>query len=103
MRPPQSHDVQKGVSYELTPQECRLRDITYAGTICVDIEYVRGKSIVSKRNIEIGRMPIMLKSSRCVLTNKSPSDNVRIGECPLDPGMLTLASHFRWLFHHSWS
>ena len=70
----------------MTPQECRLRDITYAGTICVDIEYVRGKQVVVKRNIEIGRMPIMLKSSKCVLTGKSPQEIVNMGECPLDPG-----------------
>jgi DNA-directed RNA polymerase III subunit RPC2 len=31
-------------------------------------------------------MPIMLKSNKCVLTNKSPEDIAAIGECPLDPG-----------------
>ncbi|KAJ8328588.1 DNA-directed RNA polymerase III complex subunit Rpc2 [Batrachochytrium dendrobatidis] len=86
IKPPQAEDIQKGVVYELTPQECRLRDITYAGTICVDIEYVRGKQVIVKRNIEIGRMPIMLKSSYCVLTNKSPDEIADLGECPLDPG-----------------
>ncbi|KAJ1340991.1 hypothetical protein BSLG_004464 [Batrachochytrium salamandrivorans] len=86
IKPPQAEDIQKGVSYELTPHECRLRDITYAGTICVDIEYVRGKQVIVKRNIEIGRMPIMLKSARCVLTNKSPDEIADLGECPLDPG-----------------
>ncbi|KND03406.1 DNA-directed RNA polymerase III core subunit RET1 [Spizellomyces punctatus DAOM BR117] len=83
---PQAYDARKGVTYELTPHECRLRDISYAGTILVDIEYVRGKQLVKKRGIEVGRMPIMLRSNRCVLTGKSPEDMVKMGECPLDPG-----------------
>ncbi|KAL2915844.1 DNA-directed RNA polymerase III complex subunit Rpc2 [Polyrhizophydium stewartii] len=86
VRPPQAEDTQRGVAYELTPNECRLRDITYAGTITVDIEYVRGKQIITKKGIDIGRMPIMLKSSRCVLNNKSPDEVAKLGECPLDPG-----------------
>lgn len=86
VKSPQAQDVQKGISYELTPQECRLRDITYGGTIVVDIEYVRGKQVVIKRNIEIGRMPIMLKSSKCILKDKTGKQIVDMGECPLDPG-----------------
>ncbi|KAJ3174991.1 DNA-directed RNA polymerase III core subunit ret1 [Geranomyces variabilis] len=86
VKQPQAYDARKGVAYELTPHECRLRDVTYAGTILVDIEYVRGKQLVKKRGIEVGRMPIMLRSSRCCLTGKSPADMVKAGECPLDPG-----------------
>ncbi|KAJ3145756.1 DNA-directed RNA polymerase III core subunit ret1 [Geranomyces michiganensis] len=86
VKQPQAYDARKGVAYELTPHECRLRDVTYAGTILVDIEYVRGKQLVKKRGIEVGRMPIMLRSSRCCLTGKSPEDMVKAGECPLDPG-----------------
>jgi DNA-directed RNA polymerase III subunit RPC2 len=69
--------------------ECRLRDLTYAATISVDIEFTRGKQIVSKRNIEIARMPIMLRSSKCVLNDKSPDEMVALKECPLDPGTQT--------------
>jgi DNA-directed RNA polymerase III subunit RPC2 len=59
---PQTDDFQQGIINALSPQECRLRDVTYAGTITVDIEFTRGKQIVSKRNIDIARMPIMLRS-----------------------------------------
>ena len=52
----------------------------------MDIEFTRGKTIVSKRNIEIARMPIMLRSSKCVLNNKTPEEMVKLKECPLDPG-----------------
>lgn len=40
-----------------------------------------------KKAVEIGRMPIMLRSSRCLLANKSPEEIVKTGECPLDPGL----------------
>lgn len=32
------------------------------------------------------RMPIMLRSSNCVLTGKSPSELAKLKECPMDPG-----------------
>lgn len=33
------------------------------------------------------RMPIMLRSSNCVLTGKTPMEFSKLNECPLDPGM----------------
>lgn len=86
IKPPMGIDSRSRISYHLTPHNCRLRDMTYAGVILVDIKYVRGKEIIKKTNVEIGRMPIMLKSSKCVLSNKSPDEVVALGECPLDPG-----------------
>jgi DNA-directed RNA polymerase III subunit RPC2 len=74
------------VSHELTPQECRLRDITYSAPIFVDVEYVRGKQIVMRKGISIGKMPIMLRSSHCMLCGKNEQELARIKECPLDPG-----------------
>ena len=32
------------------------------------------------------RMPIMLRSSHCVLNGKSPAELAKLNECPLDPG-----------------
>ncbi|EAU35292.1 DNA-directed RNA polymerase III 130 kDa polypeptide [Aspergillus terreus NIH2624] len=70
----------------VTPQECRLRDTTYAAPIQVDFDYVRGRQRVRKRGYAIGRMPVMLRSSKCVLANKSPAEMTVLNECPLDPG-----------------
>ena len=50
-----------------TPHECRLRDMTYAAPVKVDIEYTRGNTRVLKKDVTIGRMPIMLRSSNCTL------------------------------------
>ncbi|KUL84804.1 hypothetical protein ZTR_07275 [Talaromyces verruculosus] len=70
----------------VTPNECRLRDMTYAAPIFVDFTYKRGKDKVTQRRVPIGRMPIMLRSSKCVLSNKKPNEMHLLNECPLDPG-----------------
>jgi DNA-directed RNA polymerase III subunit RPC2 len=71
---------------EVTPNECRLRDLTYAAPIKVDFKYIRGKKLVKRENVIIGRMPIMLRSSRCHLAGKNDGDMARMNECALDPG-----------------
>ncbi|KAJ7762756.1 hypothetical protein DFH07DRAFT_813352 [Mycena maculata] len=73
------------IDKKVTPHECRLRDITYSAPIMVTIHYTRGKNIV-QRSVNIGRLPIMLRSSKCVLTGKSDAQLARMTECPLDPG-----------------
>lgn len=75
-----------GLQKDLTPHECRLRDITYAAPISVDIEYTRGSERVSKTGVVIGRMPIMLRSANCILCNKADFELAKMNECPLDPG-----------------
>lgn len=39
----------------LTPHQARLRDLNYSAPIFVDIEFTRGKQIVIKKEVEIGR------------------------------------------------
>ncbi|XP_044374824.1 DNA-directed RNA polymerase III subunit 2 [Triticum aestivum] len=85
----------------LTPHFCRLSDRTYCAPIRVDIEYtayVRDETQIAKNkkpyktltlrkeSAIIGYMPIMLKSSACVLHGKDEDEIARYGECPLDPG-----------------
>ena len=60
--------------------------MTYAAPILVDVEYVRGKHLVKRQNVVIGRMPIMLRSCKCVLTDKSRGELAELKECPYDPG-----------------
>ncbi|KAJ6642091.1 DNA-directed RNA polymerase III subunit RPC2 [Pseudolycoriella hygida] len=81
-------DVEDGfkINKETTPHECRLRDMTYSAQITVDIEYTRGTQRVVRNGLVIGRMPIMLQSSNCVLSNKSEYQLSKLNECPLDPG-----------------
>ena len=80
------------IQTEMTPQQCRLRDMTYSAPISVDVEYTRGKEIVVRRGkngqgaIPIGRMPLMLRSDRCMLKDKTEEELAALKECPLDPG-----------------
>lgn len=71
---------------KITPQECRLRNMTYSAEIKVDVEYIRDRQIVTRRGVPIGRIPIMLKSSHCVLRDKSHDELAAMGECCYDPG-----------------
>ncbi|PPD95028.1 hypothetical protein GOBAR_DD07978 [Gossypium barbadense] len=78
-------------TYEkINPHTCRLADMTYAAPIFVDIEYMQEshgqRTRLEKKNVVIGRMPIMLRSCRCVLYGKDEAELARLGECPLDPG-----------------
>lgn len=52
----------------------------------VDIEYTLGRQVKKRCNIFIGRIPIMLRSARCVLHGASTADLIACNECPLDPG-----------------
>ena len=76
----------EAVDRSITPHECRLRDTTYSALIYVDLEYTRGKQIIKRRGEPIGRLPIMLRSNKCVLKNKTPAELAGMTECPLDPG-----------------
>ncbi len=69
LKPPTVNDGSV-VASRVTPHDCRLRDLTYAGEILVDITFTRQNEIVSKKGVLIGRMPLMLKSSACVLNGK---------------------------------
>ncbi|TBU10981.1 subunit beta of DNA-directed RNA polymerase [Hamiltosporidium tvaerminnensis] len=85
------------VAYEIYPHECRLRDMTYAANIYVDVEYVRNKQIVIKKDVCIGKIPIMLRSKRCYISIKTKTNVIlsketentlyrKLQECPLDTG-----------------
>jgi DNA-directed RNA polymerase III subunit RPC2 len=76
------------------PFQCRLRDCTYSAPLIVDIEYInytiQQNRQVRQRHIErnhtIGRIPVMLRSSVCVLRGKSPDQLAEMKECAYDPG-----------------
>lgn len=69
-----------------TPFECRLRDCTYSAPIYVDVEYKRGAYVVNQQRVTIGRIPIMLRSSKCALFGKNEAELEKMKECPHDPG-----------------
>ena len=64
----------------LPPHECRLRDLTYSAPIYVDVEYTRGRKIIMHKDLEIGRMPIMLKSNKCILDGINDHQMAKLDE-----------------------
>ncbi|ORY64428.1 DNA-directed RNA polymerase III 130 kDa polypeptide [Pseudomassariella vexata] len=74
------------VANEVTPHECRLRDMTYSAKIVVDVAYLREKVRVVRRNVELCRIPVMLRSNKCRLYGATNAQMELMNECPLDPG-----------------
>jgi len=94
--PPQIHE-NNGATKLMLPQEAKLRNFTYASTMTVDIrlEYmIRNTDAMDQPRtikkflpkINIGKMPIMLKSSICVLTQNKSIHPAYTGECTMDSG-----------------
>jgi DNA-directed RNA polymerase II subunit RPB2 len=93
---PQIHE-NNGATKIMFPQEGRLRNFTYASSQTIDIGLqIIKRSGENMENVEtlyknlprihIGKLPIMLKSSICVLTQYSHLSSDIVGECYADPG-----------------
>ncbi len=93
---PQIHE-NNGATKLMFPQEARLRNFTYASNMTIDlnIKYVvrTGENLENCQNIiknipkiQIGKLPIMLKSSICVLKQYTHVDSETLGECNFDAG-----------------
>lgn len=75
-----------GVFKPVTPMECRLRNLSYSAPIFAKVEYTVAKKLLPPSEIVIGRMPIMLGSSKCLLSGTTYAQMAKLGECPIDPG-----------------
>ncbi|MCX8192457.1 MAG: DNA-directed RNA polymerase subunit B [Nitrososphaeria archaeon] len=68
------------------PMECRLRNLTYAAPLYLRMSlYLDGKPISSDR-VEVGIIPVMVKSEICPLSKMTEEELIEIGEDPKDPG-----------------
>jgi len=85
-----------GAVLPMMPNDARLRNLTYAAPLFVDINvtYVEidntngGKQLVRKRlfpNVHLGKIPVMVGSEYCLLAQER-SAPARIGECAEDMG-----------------
>jgi len=93
---PQIHE-NNGATKLMFPQEARLRNFTYASNMTIDlnIKYVirTGDKLENCQTlfknipkVQIGKLPIMLKSSVCVLKQYNHITNETLGECNFDAG-----------------
>ena len=94
--PPQIHE-NNGATKIMLPDEAKLRNFTYASTMTIDLhitytvrnsESMDNPKIIHKLlpKINIGKMPIMLKSSICILQQNNHIHPSLTGECTMDCG-----------------
>ncbi|ELA46495.1 hypothetical protein VCUG_02039 [Vavraia culicis subsp. floridensis] len=81
---------QDGKTNTLFPCEARLRDLTYACPLYVDVTKSVAENEESDdhfyRQVPIGLVPVMLRSSCCILHGLSDKNLTELGECPYDQG-----------------
>lgn len=88
-----------GTTQPLFPNEARLRNLTYAAPLYIDlmktitvVDNATGQEIQQVGETEfipkvfIGKVPIMLRSTYCVLHGLTESELVTFDECPHDQG-----------------
>jgi DNA-directed RNA polymerase subunit B" len=80
-----THIEVDGSITKLTPQIARLRGLTYAAPLFMKVSTTIG-SQKEEFEVQIAKMPIMLKSSKCVLHGKSKEELIDLGEDPDEPG-----------------
>ena len=94
--PPQIHE-NNGATKIMLPDEAKLRNFTYASTMAIDLnikytirnnETMDNPRIIYKTlpKINIGKLPIMLRSSICILKQNNHIHPSLTGECEMDCG-----------------
>ncbi|OAF68973.1 hypothetical protein A3Q56_03288 [Intoshia linei] len=86
-----THWEKEGESNALMPNVARLRNLSYSAPLYIDMTQTtfvtdEEPQVQNYPKIFIGRIPIMLRSSYCTLTNYDTNELTELGECPLDPG-----------------
>lgn len=92
VRTPKAREAD-GSYEEISPSQARLRNLNYAAPVYLGMKLVKkyenGEEEVEReeKEVEIGELPIMLKSKRCNLYGLSEEELIKeAGEDPLDPG-----------------
>ena len=75
-----------GSTSNIFPLEARLRDLTYASPILLEMTIEEGGIIRETKFQHIGDLPIMIRSNLCVLSKVPEDQLVEVGEDPADPG-----------------
>ena len=74
-----------GSSSNILPFEARLRNLTYAAPITLELTVKKGDQIDSEI-VEIGKIPVMVKSDLCNTFGMNKDELVASYSDPLDPG-----------------
>jgi DNA-directed RNA polymerase subunit B len=74
-----------GTVREVYPREARIRNLTYAAPLYLDI-ILNEEGRESLECVNIGDLPIMVKSNLCLLSKHTPEQLIRMGEDPEEVG-----------------
>ncbi|MEK6936155.1 MAG: DNA-directed RNA polymerase subunit B, partial [Nanoarchaeota archaeon] len=74
-----------GSSHLLTPCEARIRNLTYSAPVTLEIT-VKQAGQLESQDVEIGRIPIIVKSDVCSLKGLNREELIKEYIDPLDPG-----------------
>mgnify|MGYP001578645523 FL=1 len=74
-----------GSPNHITPAEARIRNLTYSSPIFLEITIKQGSQIESQE-VEIGYMPIIVKSNACNIVGKTKEELEKLYIDPLDTG-----------------
>ena len=85
IKPPTIHEAD-GSEKEIPPMEARQRNLTYASSMYLKVTPVEDGYEEEEQEVYVGKLPIMVKSSFCVLSKKSKDALTESGEDPEDPG-----------------
>ena len=75
-----------GTKHEIYPMEARLRNLTYAAPVALEMTPVIDGREQDTELVYIGNIPVMLKSKLCFLSQLSREELIACGEDPDDPG-----------------
>jgi len=86
-----THWEKDGAPSPMMPNEARLRNLTYSAPLYVDINKTVIKEgeedrVTNHPKTFVGKIPIMLRSTYCLLNGLTDRDLTELNECPLDPG-----------------
>ncbi len=75
-----------GTRRRIMPVEARLRKLTYAAPIMLEMKMIKDGVETEKSTVQIGELPILLKSDNCYLKGLNKQELIKNNEDPTDPG-----------------
>jgi len=75
-----------GVVTKLYPNDARIRGVSYSAPLYLEMTLVEGDDARETKEVEIGFLPIMLRSKACNLSGLTDEEMIECSEDPMDLG-----------------